>query len=390
MSGQVRYVVPPGWTLASTLYGPERARPDLTKIALAGTGRHCHTDSAYSRVPRPTAHPGLREDNDLSFPSGDGIIVASDVMFRIHVDRLARHSSVLAGKLKSGMEYMDGCPVVRVAESSDDLKAALRVVYGRLDALDYDPSDVPFFTLVSWLRVGAKFGMKELVDHAVSVLLSLFPTCLSEWDACRDAEWRHCFKSHNAIEALNLFYVVEKWELIPAAVYRCAQLDADVLRKDTIRADGTPGERLSEERVELVMRAKERLKLHGEEMSKVCEGFKVSEDCLFRGGAEVDSDCRCLHVIGELASESTKEVGKAKEAWRNGDPLDSTLLDHVNSMKDNDEYGYVWSDCVGDVGACSVCTEPVREILEGMRADVWFDLPAIAGVEDKVEDWGFD
>ncbi len=65
----------------------------------------------------------------MSFPSGD-------VMFCIHVDRLARHSSVLAGNLKraaSGMEYMDGCPVVHVAESSEDVKAALRVVYGRLE-----------------------------------------------------------------------------------------------------------------------------------------------------------------------------------------------------------------------------------------------------------------
>lgn len=29
------------------------------------------------------------------------------------------------------------------------------------NALEYDPSDVPFFTLASWLRVGTKYGMKE-------------------------------------------------------------------------------------------------------------------------------------------------------------------------------------------------------------------------------------
>ncbi len=132
MSSQVRYVVPPGWSPASTLYGPTRARPDLTRIALAGTGRHCHTGSAYS--------PGLREDDDVSFPSGDGIIVAGDVVFRVHVDRLARHSSVLAGELRRAAaargrecECVDGCAVVRVGESAEDVKAALRVVYGRLE-----------------------------------------------------------------------------------------------------------------------------------------------------------------------------------------------------------------------------------------------------------------
>lgn len=29
------------------------------------------------------------------------------------------------------------------------------------NALDYDPSDFPFFTFASWLRVGTKYGMQE-------------------------------------------------------------------------------------------------------------------------------------------------------------------------------------------------------------------------------------
>ncbi len=80
----------------------------------------------------------------MSFPSGDGIIVAGDVVFRVHVDRLARHSAVLAGELERAAaaaaaargtecECVDGCAVVRVGESAEDVKAALRVVYGRLE-----------------------------------------------------------------------------------------------------------------------------------------------------------------------------------------------------------------------------------------------------------------
>ncbi len=220
--------------------------------------------------------------------------------------------------------------------------------------------------------------MCKLVDHAIDQLQSLFPASLDEWDDRDRPEDRHGFAGANAIEALNLFQATKRFEMVPAAVYRCCQLDPAVVRHGTTRADGSP-ERLSRENIDLVARAKERLKEHGARMIEACEEeFEQSGSCSYRWGFPDG----CAEVISHLGY--TKENGK--EAWRDGDPLDAHFLEYIDEQEDGEDYESRedFADCTG---ACSKCIEEVHEQLGDMRVVVWNDLPAIAGVDQEIGDW---
>ena len=72
----------------------------------------------------------------LWFESGDVIIVAGYVAFRVHRDVLADSSTILADMLSSlavdddsNQQEMEGCPVVRLEDSVPDVKHLLRILY---------------------------------------------------------------------------------------------------------------------------------------------------------------------------------------------------------------------------------------------------------------------
>ncbi|KAI0706613.1 hypothetical protein C8Q76DRAFT_599457, partial [Earliella scabrosa] len=168
--------------------------------------------------------------------NGDAILIARDVVFRLHKAALARHSPDLArlvDHLGPAVEHRDGCPVVRVSDSPHDVRELLRVVHDLSTVPPDNPT--PFPILAAWLRMGVKYDIEQLTERAVAGLRALFPRTLHGWDGRTD----HCGfdEQHDAIHALNLFRAVGQFDMIPAAVYLCAQLDASVLRCDAACVD---------------------------------------------------------------------------------------------------------------------------------------------------------
>ncbi|KAI0718057.1 hypothetical protein C8T65DRAFT_737574 [Cerioporus squamosus] len=317
-------------------------------------------------------------DTVFAFPDGNAIIVALNVFFQIHQSVLALHCPALAAQLARSAETMHGRPVLRVADTPNDIRAILHVVYG-MDKHSRSAPE-PISILFGWLRVGTKYDMKKLVARAIDELNPLFPAKLSQWDKRHGPESRHGFRDKDAIEALNLFQQTGRFSLIPAAVYRCCQLDPAVVQNGTTRADGTP-EWLSPANLALIARAKELLKEQGAEMIEECEEeFEQSGGCAF---AWALSD-PCIEVMHDL--KHTADDGK--KAWSGGDPLDHRFLDYIHEQRDTGPGGYEsrgeFADCMG---ACAVCIRQARQAVAGARARVWADLPAIAGVEDKVGHW---
>ncbi|RDX50861.1 hypothetical protein OH76DRAFT_1402076 [Lentinus brumalis] len=210
--------------------------------------------------------------------------------------------------------------------------------------------------------------MGKLIDYALAQLESLFPSSLAEWDE------RGSLESRYAIEALNL----------PGDrtgrddPRRCCQLDPAVIRNGTTRADGTP-ERLSRKNIELIARAKQRLKEHGARMIEESrKKFKWSQYCSYTWAFE-----GCYDVILDLAYMEEED---GKEAWRDGDPLDNTFTGYIDDREDGEDYESRedFADCTG---ACSTCVEEVRDELAEMRAVVCNDSPAIAGADDEIGGW---
>ncbi|TFK86507.1 hypothetical protein K466DRAFT_524032 [Polyporus arcularius HHB13444] len=278
---------------------------------------------------------------------------------------------------------MGGLPVVRVTDTPHDIREFLRVAYGSSPPTRAPLA--PFSVLAAWLRVGIKYKMQVLADHAYVNLQSLFPATLSEWDERDGPESSHDFKDQNAIEALNLFQQTGQFGMLQVAIYRCCQLDPDVVRNGTTRADGTP-ERLSRKNVELIARAKERLKEYGARMIEESrERFKRSEYCSYWQFRSYYKFCSCQDVIEDL--RDTKTHGR--EAWREGDPLDSRFLQYIDRSEDSRDYE-LRQDFACYMGACSNCMDEVRSEVGEMRARVWNELPAIVGVADVIDDWVCD
>ena len=67
----------------------------------------------------------LTRDKDLWFDDGSIILVAQKTMFKVYKGLLSTHSPVFADMFSSAThsdEIDDGCPVVRVSDSAQDLK----------------------------------------------------------------------------------------------------------------------------------------------------------------------------------------------------------------------------------------------------------------------------
>ncbi|KAI1781889.1 hypothetical protein LXA43DRAFT_844855, partial [Ganoderma leucocontextum] len=67
-------------------------------------------------------------------------------------------------------------------------------------------------------------------------------------------------ESHHAIEALNLFRVLNRPEMMmPVALYQCCQLEATELVHGVMRDDGVSRECLSSAYLELCLEARQNL-----------------------------------------------------------------------------------------------------------------------------------
>ena len=76
----------------------------------------------------------------LWFESGDVVIVAGYVAFRVHKDVLSDSSTIFADILSSlavnedsDQEEIEGCPIVRLGDSVHDVKHLLHILYNGIE-----------------------------------------------------------------------------------------------------------------------------------------------------------------------------------------------------------------------------------------------------------------
>ena len=92
------------------------------------------------REPVSPLHSTVIKCLALWFESGDVVIVAGYVAFRVHKDVLSDSSTVLADTLsslvvseESDQEELEGCLVVRLEDSVYDVKHLLRMLYDGIE-----------------------------------------------------------------------------------------------------------------------------------------------------------------------------------------------------------------------------------------------------------------
>ncbi len=89
----------------------------------------------------PTATPddSIKRDSEVWFEDGNVVVIAQNTAFRFHKSVVSRHSPLFRDLFsmprpslaaEEADETFDGCPVVRVSDTSYDFRELLRAIYG--------------------------------------------------------------------------------------------------------------------------------------------------------------------------------------------------------------------------------------------------------------------
>lgn len=136
-----------------------------------------------------TRHP------DLWFNDGSVILKAETVLFRVHMSILSRHSVFFkdmftlpqppeSSSTQAQDEIVEGCPVVSLQDSPDDLASLLVALYDGTSFGDNGRED--FKVVAGILRLSSKYMVDSLRTKALTHLTEAWPPTLRGWDARED------------------------------------------------------------------------------------------------------------------------------------------------------------------------------------------------------------
>ncbi|KAF8882749.1 hypothetical protein CPB84DRAFT_1851129 [Gymnopilus junonius] len=159
----------------------------------------------------------------LWFEDGNLILRAETTLFRIYSGLLARQSSVFQDMqgfptpVEGGDITMDGCPIVTVYDSAQDMSYFLRAIF---DSSFFEPpparTELPIVEGI--LRLSLKYDVKYLRQRALNHLLTTFPTTLEAWRV-RDKERTIPPVDNTPFAAFRLAREFDLVWLLPAIIY---------------------------------------------------------------------------------------------------------------------------------------------------------------------------
>ncbi|KAI1781887.1 hypothetical protein LXA43DRAFT_907382 [Ganoderma leucocontextum] len=316
----------------------------------------------------------IQRDPEIWFEDGNIVIIAQNTAFRFHKSVLSLHSPVfrdlflvpqpsLAGG-EEAVETLDGCPVVRVSDTSYDFRELLRAIYGGpwLTFHTFPSPAVTFAMLTALARLSHKYQLDELLEAVVPRLKGTFTTELEMWDKSRGFYELPPLglTSDHAIEALNLFRLLDRPEMIPVALYWCCQLRPAVLLRGVTRSDGVTREHPSPTDLELCFEVKEKLvqaTIHL--LLQLCEVYEV-KIAQVSGNQDCQSPDDCLDGLRDLLDVFRGFLHDSIDA----DPLDTY---YAGQLDESVESG----------GMCSSCGDAMRvehsQLREAQDTELWFE-----------------
>ncbi|KAM5541948.1 hypothetical protein V8D89_004258 [Ganoderma adspersum] len=184
----------------------------------------------------------LEEDEDAHSPQrdkdvwlSDGNIVAiaeKKVAFWVHKSILSLRSEIICDlfSLPDGdaatTETMDGCPVVHISDSPNDIRGLLLVLWcGKNYYYNRDVLvPVPFKVLASLVCMAHKYVIQDVLDDALSHLKKYYTNSLAAWHDPA-ARVRYVMATdHDALQAVELARLTNTPLLLLAALLVCVGL----------------------------------------------------------------------------------------------------------------------------------------------------------------------
>ncbi|KAF7982517.1 hypothetical protein HWV62_28126 [Athelia sp. TMB] len=129
--------------------------------------------------------------SDIWYADGNVILQAEGVHFKVHKSILAQSSSIFEDMFSlpqppsSGADTMDGCPIVHLSDSAQEVEYVLRAIFQQ-QYMGYE-EELPVAVVAAFLCLGRKYDMKKLEREARRRLYKAFPLTMRDADALYDS-----------------------------------------------------------------------------------------------------------------------------------------------------------------------------------------------------------
>ncbi|RDX49029.1 hypothetical protein OH76DRAFT_621450 [Lentinus brumalis] len=313
---------------------------------------------------------GLRRDAEFWLEDGTIVILAGDVSFRVYKGVLATHSPVFADMFSLPQPETpttfpslgQQCPVVRFNDSPKDLRYILRAILpSQSGTLVPKKQQCPSFDAISaHIRLGHKYDIGHLVDHALDYLKDHFTDDFDKW-VDRGGDWvPRRFKLHHAIGVVNLARLTGCDTILPIALAVCCTLDPKYLLYGFECRNGSR-EQLGQDDLLRCLRAKETL-MHDSTSALHKALIPIPSHM-----PACDTPTRCRNGIQELPDFFAYE---------------GPLIATAHPFRNWKVYDY-WFEG-GSI--CERCEDHLKERLHGEQRLIWTKLPTILDL--PIDRWG--
>ncbi|GJE91294.1 BTB/POZ domain-containing protein [Phanerochaete sordida] len=291
---------------------------------------------------------------DIWYADGSVVLVADKTAFRVHTSILACSCEVFRDMAsipqptgEDSSETFEGCPVLRLQDSTGDLHHFLKAIY---DFSYFRPGvKKPFPVVAAILRLSTKYIAPVLRAQAIEMFTSAYPATYAAWKARGTA--RLVAATEGEFSALVvLAEQTDARALLPAVFYAAAPRPL----AETLAA------------------------LHALPLGEA---------------ARQDAAARFLLGRERLQREMTRDVlaflrnGFARPGCQNGNDTNA-LVNYcrtaLDAMAHDTPY---YEQCINDPGAvgaaipvCPICTTTIKDHIEGAVEKVWQRLPEIFGL----------
>ncbi|KAJ6500866.1 hypothetical protein C8R45DRAFT_1210563 [Mycena sanguinolenta] len=176
---------------------------------------------------------------ELWFADSGLVVQAEQSLFRVSGAVLAARSSVfkdmLAFTQPPDAETIDGCPVVKLSDSAEDVTCFFRAIFDSSFFEPY-PSKVTFDNALSISHLSHKYSVDYLLRRALVHFSYEFPTTLSAYDAdivCSTDMTYMVEDDHIPpyVALVQLARQVNALRMFPMAFYRLASVNKDIIQQ---------------------------------------------------------------------------------------------------------------------------------------------------------------
>ncbi|TFK39072.1 hypothetical protein BDQ12DRAFT_630250, partial [Crucibulum laeve] len=185
-----------------------------------------------------TSSPILK--SSIWFEDGNVVLFATDTYFRVHRGMLSRHSSVLRNRfiIDSRRPYdgelVEGCPVVGLGESAQDVQFILSALY------DYPcctniPQSLSFISAL--LMLGLKYDMPVLRSCGIACIEAEIPRDYNAWMKRRRYS-RMSYYQGCEFDTILILLQNGLDEFVPYALYDCMAYQPDIIKAGITQDDG--------------------------------------------------------------------------------------------------------------------------------------------------------